>query len=83
MSNASKWMLIRVTDLETGVKKVTVRIPVSLANFGIKMAQKYAPESLEGLDMDEIMATLNEDGEGILVDVEDDERGEHVEVLVA
>lgn len=83
MSNASKWMLIRVTDLETGVKKVTVRIPVSLANFGIKMAHKYAPESLEGLDMDAIMAALNEDGEGILVDVEDEERGEHVEILVA
>ena len=82
MSNASKWLLIRVSDLNTGVKKVNVRIPVSLANFGIKMAKKYSPESLEGLDMDAIMAAVSDGGEGILVDVEDEENGEHVEVVV-
>jgi len=83
MSNASKWILIRVTDLESDAKKVNVRIPVSLANFGLKMANKYAPESLEGLDMEAIMAVVNDGGEGILVDVEDELRGEHVEILVA
>lgn len=84
MSNASKWLLIRVSDLETGARKVNVHIPVSLANFGIKMARKYSPESLEGLDMEAILAAVSEDGgDGVLVDVEDVERGEHVEVMVA
>lgn len=83
MSNASKWILIRVTDLESGAKKVNIRIPMSLANFGIKMANKYAPESLEGLDLEAVMAAVNDGNEGLLVDVEDEESGEHVEVLVA
>ncbi|HWQ84890.1 MAG TPA: hypothetical protein VN363_09995 [Anaerolineales bacterium] len=82
MAKSGKWLLIRVTDLQTGEKKTNVRIPVSLANFGIKMANKYAPESLEGLDMDEIMAALREGDEGILVDVEDEQSGDHVEILV-
>lgn len=83
MASNSRWLLIRITDLSSGTKKVNVRIPMSLANFGIKMANKYAPDALEGLDMDAIIAALNEDDEGLLVDVEDEENGEHVEVMIA
>ncbi len=83
MSNASKWIHIRVSDLETGGNQVNVRIPVSLANFGIKMANKYAPQSLEGLDMERILAAVNEGSEGLLIDVEDDENSKHVQILVA
>lgn len=82
MASNSRWLLIRITDLSSGTKKVNVRIPMSLANFGIKMANKYAPDALEGLDMDAIIAALNEDDEGLLVDVEDEENGEHVEVMI-
>lgn len=82
MASNSRWLLIRITDLSSGTKKVNVRIPMSLANFGIKMANKYAPNALEGLDMDAIIAALNEDDEGLLVDVEDEENGEHVEVMI-
>jgi hypothetical protein len=82
MSTSGKWLLIRVTDLETGDKKTNVKIPVSLANFGMKMAAKYAPESIEGLDMEEIIAAVKNGGEGKLVDVEDPEKGDHVEIFV-
>ena len=41
MSNSGKWLLIRVTDMKTGVNKANVKIPVGLANFGMKMAAKY------------------------------------------
>ncbi len=81
MSNG-KWLLIRVTDLKTGASKANVKIPVSLASFGLKMATKYAPESIEGLDMDEIIAAAKNGGEGKLVDVEDEEKGEKVEISV-
>lgn len=82
MSNSAKWLRIRVTDLKTGKSKANVKIPASLANFGMKMATKYAPESIEGLDMDQIMDAVRNGGEGKLVDVEDEEKGEHVEVYV-
>ncbi len=82
MSNSAKWLRIRVTDLNTGKSKANVKIPVSLAHFGMKMAARYAPESIEGLDMDQIIAAMKDAGEEKLVDVEDAEKGEHVEVFV-
>jgi hypothetical protein len=82
MSNSGKWLRIRVTDMRTGDSKANVKIPVSLANFGMKMAAKYAPESIEGLDMNEIIAAVKNGGEGKLMDVEDQEKGELVEILV-
>ncbi len=82
MSDSAKWLLIRVTDMKTGKSKANVKIPASLANFGLKMAAKYAPDSVEGLDFDEIMAVVKNGGEGKLVDVEDEDRGEHVEIFV-
>jgi len=71
-----------VTDLKTGKSKTNVKIPASLADFGMKMAAKYAPDSVEGLDMNQIIATMKSGGEGKLVDVEDEEKGEHVEIFV-
>jgi hypothetical protein len=82
MSNSGKWLRIRVTDMRTGDSKANVKIPVSLANFGMKMAAKYAPESIDGLDMNEIIAAVKNGGEGKLMDVEDQEKGELVEILV-
>ncbi len=82
MSNSGKWLRIRVTDLKTGKSKANVKIPSSLANFGMKMAAKYAPDSIEGLDMDELLLAMKNGGEEKLVDVEDEEKGEHVEIFV-
>jgi hypothetical protein len=82
MSNSEKWLLVRVTDLKTGKSKVNVKIPVSLAEFGMKMAVKFAPATLEDLDMHQMIESMKGSDEGKLVDVEDEEKGEHVEVFV-
>ncbi len=82
MSNGDKWLCICVTDMNTGKRKANVRIPVSLANFGMKMANRFAPADLQGLDMDQIIEAVNSGSEGKLVDVEDQEKGERVEIFV-
>jgi hypothetical protein len=82
MSNNPKWFRVRVTDIATGKKKTNVKIPAGMANFGMKMAAKYAPESIEGLDLDLIMEAAKNGGEGMLVEVEDEEKGERVEVFL-
>ncbi len=82
MLNSGKWFRVRVTDLKTGESKANVKIPAGLASFGMKMASRYAPESIEGLDMDELFAAVKDGSQGLLVDVEDEEKGEHVEVFV-
>ncbi len=82
MSTSSKWLRVLVTDLKTGKSKANIKIPASLANFGMKMATRFAPADLEGLDIEQIIAAVKNGGEGKLVDVEDEEKGEHVEIFV-
>lgn len=81
-STQGRWFHVRVTDLKTGKRKVNVNIPLGLVDVGLKMGAKFAPAGLEGLDMPQIMAALKSGGEGKIVDVEDEEDGEHVEIFV-
>ncbi|HSL45449.1 MAG TPA: hypothetical protein VK897_18590 [Anaerolineales bacterium] len=82
MSNSGNWLRVRVTDLRTGESKANVKIPVSLADFGMKMAARFAPSAMDDLDMNEIIAAMKNGGEEKLVDVEDEEKGEHVEIFI-
>jgi len=77
----SRWFRIRVTDMRTGKSKVNVNIPMSLVNVGMKLGAKFAPE-VQGVQMEEIMNAVKEGASGKIVDVEDEEDGEHVEIYV-
>ncbi len=77
-----KWFRVRVTDMKTGRRKVNVNIPLGLVDVGLKMGAKFAPAGLEGLDMNQILTAIKSGGEGKVVDVEDEEDGEHVEVFI-
>jgi hypothetical protein len=46
------------------------------------MGARFAPAGLEGLDMDKIIAAIKSGGDGKIVDVSDEEDGEHVEVFI-
>ncbi len=81
-STSGKWFRVRVTDLRSGKRKVNVNIPLGLVDVGMKMGAKFAPAGLEGLDMQQIIAAIKSGGQGKIVDVEDEEGGEHVEVFI-
>ncbi len=81
-ATSGKWFRVRVTDLRSGRRKVNVNIPLGLVDIGVKMGAKFAPAGVEGLDMDKIMAAIKSGGQGKVVDVEDEEGGEHVEVFI-
>ena len=82
MSNSGKWFRVRVTDLKSGKSKTNVRIPLGMVDFGLKMGAKFAPDELEGIDLREIQRAIESNESGMLVDVEDEEKGEHVQVFV-
>ncbi len=77
-----KSLRVRVSDLRTGQNRVNVNIPLGMAEFGMKMAARFAPAELEGLDVNEMLAALKAEGEGKVVDVEDEKEGKHVEVFI-
>jgi hypothetical protein len=80
-TSAQRWLRVRVTNLDTGKRKVSVNIPAKLVKWGLALGCRYAPE-LEDLDWDELMADLDEYAEGHLVEVEDEEGNERVEVFI-
>ena len=81
MSSGAKWLRIRVTDTRTGRSKASVQIPIALVDAGLKIGAHFAPE-VDGVDMSNVMEALRSGVTGKIIDVTDDEDGEHVEIFV-
>ena len=81
MSGSPRWLRIRVTDVRTGRSKASVQIPLALVDAGMKIGAHFAPE-VEGVDMSNVMEALRSGVTGKIIDVTDDEDGEHVEIYV-
>jgi hypothetical protein len=79
--SGARWLRVRVTDTATGRSKATVQIPISLIDAGMKIGAHFAPE-VAGVDMSEVMDALRNGMTGKIIDVMDDEDGEHVEIFV-
>jgi hypothetical protein len=77
----AKWLRVRVTDVNTGRSKATVQIPLTLMDAGMKIGAHFAPE-IDGVRMDQLMEALRSGMTGKIIDVIDDEDGEHVEIFV-
>ena len=77
----ARWLRVRVTDMASGRSKATVQIPISLIDAGMKIGAHFAPE-VAGVDMSEVMDALRNGMTGKIIDVMDDEDGEHVEIFV-
>jgi len=80
-STTARWLRVRVTDTASGRSKATVQIPISLIDAGMKIGAHFAPE-VAGVDMSDVMDALRNGVTGKIIDVMDDEDGEHVEIFV-
>lgn len=81
IARPGKFFRVRVTDTNTGKTRVNVRLPVGLVGAGLKMGMKFSPE-IEGIDPGVINDFLESGEIGQIVDVFDEEDGEHVEVFI-
>ena len=77
----ARWLCIRVTDTRTGRSKASVQIPLALVDAGLKIGAHFAPE-VQGVDMSNVMEALRMGVTGKIIDVTDEEDGEHVEIFV-
>jgi len=79
--NGLRWFHVKVRDLNTGKNKVTVNIPLPVVKFGLKVGRHFSPE-LDELDWEDLSGAMASTGQGVLVDVEDEESNEHVQVYI-
>jgi hypothetical protein len=80
-SGEPRWFRVRVTDLVSGKTKVSVNIPFGLMEWGLQIGAQFAPE-VGNLDFEQLKEMLQSGVEGKIVDVIDEEDGEHVEIFV-
>jgi hypothetical protein len=78
---SSSWLRIRVTDVLTGRAKVNVNLPLGLIDAGLKIGAQYAPQ-LEGFDVENLVSQVKAGASGKIIDVIDEEDGEHVEIFI-
>ena len=81
MPGGARWLRIRVTGVRTGRSKASVQIPLALVDAGMKIGAHFAPE-VEGVDMSNVMDAVRSGMTGKVIDVIDEEDGEHVEIYV-
>lgn len=80
-SSRPRWFRVRVTDLQSGKAKVSVNIPFGLMEWGMQIGAQFAPEVAD-LDFTQLKEMLQSGVEGKIVDVIDEEDGEHVEIFI-
>jgi len=77
----SKWMRIRVTDLDGDRAAVNVNLPMRLVNVALRLGAQFIPEE-EDIDLEELAEALKDGLTGKIVDVIDEEEGRQVEIYV-
>jgi len=76
-----RWLRVRVTDTDSGKTRVNVRLPLNVVEAGMKMGMRFSPE-IQDIDPAQLMAVINSGEIGNIVDVFDEQDGEHVEVFI-
>ena len=76
-----RMLRIRVTDMASGRSKASVQIPLALVDAGMKIGAHFAPE-VEGVDMSNVMDAMRSGVTGKIIDVVDEDDGEHVEIFI-
>jgi len=80
-SGDTRQLRVRVTDSFSGKTKVSVNLPLSLVDAGLNIAANFMPDLGEGT-LDEMADAIRTGMTGKIVDVQDDEDGEHIEVYI-
>jgi hypothetical protein len=77
----SRWMRIRVTDLDGDRAAVNVNLPMRLVSVALRLGAQFIPEE-EDIDLEELAEALQAGLTGKIVDVIDEEEGRQVEIYV-
>lgn len=80
-SAEARYMRVRVTDVSSGKTKVSVNLPLGLVDAGLNIASNFMPD-MDINAADEIGTAISQGLTGKIVDVMDEEDGEHIEIYI-
>ena len=73
-----RYMRVSVTDSLTGKTKVSVNLPLGLVDAGLNIASNY----VNNIGVEDVKEAIKSGVTGKIVDVHDEEDGEHVEIFI-
>jgi hypothetical protein len=78
----NRFIKVRVYDRDSDTAKVNVTLPIALVKWGMNFAQDSATAKFEGqeVDMRVVTEAIEKGITGKIVDVDDEEKGKHVEI---
>ncbi len=84
VTGSGKTLKVKVWDMNQEKLKINVRVPLSLVKWGMKFVPEKAQIKMreQNIDMEAVTEAIDKDLIGKIVEVDDDEKGEHVEVYI-
>lgn len=77
----SRYMRVRVTDVNSGKTKVSVNLPLGLVDAGLNIASNFMPD-MSADATEDIRDAIHEGLTGKIVDVMDEDDNEHIEIFI-
>jgi len=81
ITSPARWLRVLITDLTSGKTRVNVRLPVAVLNTGIKMGARFSTD-LGQVEMNQVMDAIRSGTTGKVLDVIDEEDGEHIQIML-
>jgi len=78
------WVHIRVKNDRPGERNVNISVPLDLGVVAVRAAEPFVPQ-MRNTGVDDVIVSLKNNVKGnqpVIIDVHDDEDGEHVQVIV-
>lgn len=72
---------MRITDTDTEKVRANIQVPISILNVGSRFGAKFTSK-IDGIETSDLMEAIDKGEVGKIVDIFDDEDGEHVEVYI-
>lgn len=79
-TDKARCLRVRVTDIGSGKNKVNITIPLSLVRVGLRIAERFTPET--EVDWQGLAEAITGGAIGKIVEIEDGEDNERVEIYV-
>lgn len=76
-----KFFRVSITDTTTGKSRANIRMPLSVMGIGMRFGAHFAPQ-IDGVESEQLMEAIRNGQVGKIIDVFDDEDGEHVEIYI-
>ena len=84
LAHRGPWVHIRVKHNQSNEPNVNISVPLDLGVMAVRMAEPFVPQ-MRNTGVDDVIVSLKDNvnrAQPLIIDVNDDEDGEHVQVIV-